>query len=165
MKIANTGEMIKPQDVPGVNKNKQISQETSSINQTHSSVSVQISDEAKQKMQEQSFWQDYLERQRECEKENEESGKGDDMAKCLRIARRIAKGDIVPPGDEKKLMEYDFKLYMMSKSAAMMADNKNPKKHKSEYEDEEDGNIREMVRALENETSDAEIPEVEVKSD
>lgn len=63
----------------------------------------------------------------------------EDMAKALETARRIARGDIVPAQDEKKLLEYDDELYQMAKNAAMLhAMDEERKKHKSLYEDEEE---------------------------
>lgn len=64
-----------------------------------------------------------------------------EMGKAMIIFRRIARGDKVPPRDERKLMEYDDKLYQMAKNAAMMAKNAKPKKYKSLYEDEADGEL------------------------
>jgi len=60
----------------------------------------------------------------------------DEMVKIMEVYRRIASGAKVPPQDEKKLMEYDFKLYMAAKQAALMA-----KENDEEYDslwDEED---------------------------
>lgn len=63
----------------------------------------------------------------------------EDMAKALETARRIARGDIVPAQDEKKLLEYDDKLYQMAKNAAMLhALDEEREKHKSLYGDEEE---------------------------
>ena len=45
----------------------------------------------------------------------------EDMGKIFTIFRRIANGDIVPPQDEKKLMEYSMEMYQMAKTAAMAA--------------------------------------------
>lgn len=61
-----------------------------------------------------------------------------DMAKALETARRIARGDIVPAKDERKLMEYDHDLYQMAKNAAMLHWMEKHKKHKSLYKDDED---------------------------
>lgn len=61
---------------------------------------------------------------------------GQEMAKCLEIARRISKGEKVPPQDEKKLLEFDFKLYMSAKNMAIM--NKSDKEHDSLWKDEEE---------------------------
>lgn len=48
----------------------------------------------------------------------------------LEIFRRISRGDKVSPKDESALMEYDMKLYISAKSAAMMANFKKIKNHK-----------------------------------
>ena len=61
----------------------------------------------------------------------------EDMAKALETARRIADGHIVPAIDEKKLMEYDFELYQVAKSAAMLHDmEEKRKKDKTLYGEE-----------------------------
>lgn len=62
----------------------------------------------------------------------------EDMAKALVTARRIANGDIVPAIDEKKLLEYNEELYQMAKTAAMLHQMEEHRKHKSLYGDEED---------------------------
>lgn len=49
-------------------------------------------------------------------------------AKAMEIARRIARGGIVPIQDEKLLLEYNPDLYQMSKQAAILA------KEHEEYE-------------------------------
>lgn len=43
-----------------------------------------------------------------------------DMAKCMEIARRISSGGTVPPSDEQKLMEFNYEMYMMAKSMAVL---------------------------------------------
>ena len=58
------------------------------------------------------------------------------MMKILELFRRIAKGDQVPPADEKKLMEYDPKMYMLAKNMALMNQNAEKEKHDSLWEDE-----------------------------
>lgn len=60
-------------------------------------------------------------------------------AKVMTVARRIMKGDKVPAKDERKLMEYDYKLYSMAKNAAAMLEFQERRKvHKSLWEDEEE---------------------------
>lgn len=59
-----------------------------------------------------------------------------EMLKCLEIARRIANGDRVPPSDEKKLLEYDFKLYMAAKNLAVANQKSSPKEYDSLWKDE-----------------------------
>lgn len=44
-----------------------------------------------------------------------------DQAKALAVFRSMADGDIVPDADERKLMEYDDKLYQAAKMAQAMA--------------------------------------------
>lgn len=61
-----------------------------------------------------------------------------DVFKLLEIARRIANGDKVPYKDEKKLMEYNRKLYLAAKQAAIFNENKKPKEYDSMFEEEED---------------------------
>lgn len=61
-----------------------------------------------------------------------------EQGKVMEVARRIMKGDKVPAGDEKKLMEYDWKLYSMAKNAAAMLElQKKRKEHKSLWDDDE----------------------------
>lgn len=45
---------------------------------------------------------------------------GEDMAKCLEIARRIGRGDRVPAQDEKKLMDFNMEIYQMAKNMATL---------------------------------------------
>ncbi len=84
-----------------------------------------------------------------------------EQSKILEIARRISRGDKVPPKDEKKLMEYDFKLYQMAKMSAMLNERKKHKEHKSLFEDEEESNKREKLRALEDGSCSMDSTDVE----
>lgn len=61
----------------------------------------------------------------------------EDTNKLLTVARRLMHGDIVPPSDEKKLMEYDGDLYQMAKNAQMSANTEERTFFKSLWEDEE----------------------------
>ncbi|MCI8370844.1 MAG: hypothetical protein HFI75_00320 [Lachnospiraceae bacterium] len=60
----------------------------------------------------------------------------EERAKMMEIARRIAKGGIVPPSDEQKLMQFSPEMYMMAKSLAAMAESK--EKHDSLFKEEEE---------------------------
>lgn len=62
----------------------------------------------------------------------------DDYSKCLEVARRIARGDKVPPKDEKKLLEFSAEMYQMAKTMAAAAHNAKAKKHKSLWKDEDE---------------------------
>ncbi len=44
----------------------------------------------------------------------------EEFGKILTIYRRIASGGVVPPRDERKLMEFSHELYMAAKAAAML---------------------------------------------
>lgn len=61
----------------------------------------------------------------------------DDYSKCLKVARRIARGDKVPPQDEQKLLEFSSVMYQMAKTMAAAAQNEKAKKHKSLWGDED----------------------------
>lgn len=76
----------------------------------------------------------------EAAKENAEAmGEGmKDMGRALEIARRMMKGDIVPASDEKFLMDHAKDIYLSAKTMQSLAQNKDPKKHDSVLEDEEE---------------------------
>lgn len=61
-----------------------------------------------------------------------------DVMKILKTAQRIANGDKVPASDEKKVMEYSMELYLASKNAAMLKEQKKRKEDKSLWNDEEE---------------------------
>ena len=94
----------------------------------------QLKEEQKQREQE----LDMLEKQLEASKKEAEAM--EDMykafAKCLKIASRISRGDIVPAKDMKYLAEHEPDLY---KQAIMLRmPNPKPKKHKSLVDDEDE---------------------------
>ncbi|MBO6228962.1 MAG: hypothetical protein J6O50_00215 [Ruminiclostridium sp.] len=94
----------------------------------------QLKDEQKQKEQE----LDMLEKQLEASKKEAESM--EDMykafAKCLKIASRISRGDIVPAKDMKYLAEHEPDLY--KQAILLRMPNPKPKKHKSLVDDEDE---------------------------
>lgn len=71
--------------------------------------------------------------------------KADDYSKCLEVARRIARGDKVPPKDEKKLLEFSSEMYQMAKTMASAAHNEKSKKHKSLWKDEDENAAEKSV--------------------
>lgn len=93
--------------------------------------------------------------------ESSENTKDDfmELAKIMEIVRRIANGDKVPAKDEKKLLEYNSKLYMAAKAAASLRHNKKPKKYKSLYEEEE------KQQNQMNEENQEEVSEIEGSKD
>lgn len=64
--------------------------------------------------------------------------KAENDAKCLEIARRIARGDKVPPKDEEKLLEFSAEMYQVAKNMAVMAKKDKPKEHDSLWDDEDE---------------------------
>lgn len=59
----------------------------------------------------------------------------EDELKCIETARRLMKGDRVPPQDEEKLMRYSFELYMSAKQMGILA--KEHQEDDSLWDDEE----------------------------
>lgn len=154
MWIADAGEVREKQSMLNVNKKiatPEGGKQDNSIlanSEKEKGVTVDISEQGLE----------FLQQQMENAKKSAE-GKGkayDDMGKLMEIARRIAKGDKVPPKDEKKLMEFSFELYQTAKMSASMHQNKKRKEHKSLFEDEDDNSMREKVRALRQEAASAE---------
>lgn len=64
-----------------------------------------------------------------------------DMSKAMEVARRIMKGGIVPPKDEKKLMEFSMELYQAAKNIGSMVQQREREKYKSLWKDEEDNSV------------------------
>jgi hypothetical protein len=84
----------------------------------------------------------------------------EDLGKIMEVARRIMKGDIVPQKDERKLMEYDDKLYQMAKNIGMMVKERERKKHKSLWEDEEELEMEDPMEAADNLEAGGSAPEI-----
>lgn len=61
----------------------------------------------------------------------------EDLGKIMEVARRIMDGDIVPPTDEKKLMDYSMELYQAAKNIGALTQ-KERKEHESLWDDEEE---------------------------
>lgn len=64
--------------------------------------------------------------------------KSENDAKCLEIARRIVRGDKVPPKDEHKLLEFNAEMYQMAKNMGSMVNNEKRKEHDSLWDDEDE---------------------------
>lgn len=87
-----------------------------------------------------------------------------DMGKIMTVFRRLAHGDTVPQTDEKKLMEYDDKMYQMAKNMQMLAQQmeKERKKHKSLWEDEEKEAPDDPMEIADNTEYAGELPDIEI---
>ena len=99
---------------------------------------LQRKQQQKQEQKEREQELDMLEKQLEASKKEAEAM--EDMykafAKCLKIASRISRGDIVPAKDMKYLAEHEPDLY--KQAILLRMPNPKPKKHKSLLDDEDE---------------------------
>ena len=74
----------------------------------------------------------------------------EDQAKALAVFRSLANGDVVPTSDERKLMEYDDKLYQAGKAAQAIAQRmkKEIEKKKSEWDEKEEAEQQKKMDEL-----------------
>lgn len=84
---------------------------------------------------------------------------GEEMAKCLEIARRISRGDRVPAQDEKKLMDFNMEIYQMAKEMAAMNMDKKHKEWDSLWGDEEEKEYEDPFEASQNAETSVGMPE------
>lgn len=84
---------------------------------------------------------------------------GEEMAKCLEIARRISRGDRVPAQDEKKLMDFNMEIYQMAKEMAAMNMDKKHKEWDSLWGDEEEKEYEDPFEASQNAETNVGMPE------
>ena len=61
-----------------------------------------------------------------------------DLMKIMEVARRLMKGAIVPPTDEKKLMEYSMELYQAAKNIGSMVKQREKEEYDSLWKEEEE---------------------------
>lgn len=61
-----------------------------------------------------------------------------DLMKVMEVARRLMKGAIVPPTDEKKLMEYSMELYQAAKNIGSMVKQREKEEYESLWKEEEE---------------------------
>ena len=73
-----------------------------------------------------------------------------EQAKALAVFRSMADGDVVPSSDERKLMEYDDKLYQAAKMAQAMAQRmkKEAEKRESEWDEKEEAEDKKRMEEL-----------------
>lgn len=74
----------------------------------------------------------------------------EDLGKIMEVARRLMDGDIVPPTDEKKLMEYSMELYQASKNIGALMKKKESKEHGSLWEEEEKDNVEDPTQVADD---------------
>lgn len=84
---------------------------------------------------------------------------GENMAKCLEIARRISRGDRVPAQDEKKLMDFNMEIYQMAKEMAAMNMEGKHKDWESLWGEEEEKEYDDPFEASQNAETNVGMPE------
>lgn len=68
----------------------------------------------------------------------------EDLGKIMEVARRLMKGAIVPPTDEKKLMGYSMELYQAAKNIGSLAKQKEKEEYDSLWDEkDEKGTVQE----------------------
>ncbi len=65
----------------------------------------------------------------------------EDLGKIMEVARRLMKGDIVPPNDEKKLMEYSMEMYQAAKNMGALVKQKEREEHESLWDEKEEKKV------------------------
>ena len=91
---------------------------------------------------------------------------GEEVAKCLEIARRIANGDKVPASDEKKLMDFNMEVYMAAKNMAVMNADKKHKEYDSLWEEkEEKGESPDPMEIADDTEINVELPDIGVEGE
>lgn len=82
----------------------------------------------------------------------------EDLGKIMEVARRIMKGGIVPPQDEKKLMDYSMEMYQAAKNIGAMA--KEKEEYDTLWEEEEEKEYEDPNEVADNTEAFAEGPEI-----
>ena len=89
-----------------------------------------------------------------------------EQLKVLTVFRRMCHGDIVPGKDERKLMEYDPKMYKVAKQMQAMMQQlekeKERKKHKSLWEEEEEMNEYDPQGKADNAEVGFDLPDIAI---
>lgn len=84
-----------------------------------------------------------------------------DMGKIMEVARRLMKGAIVPPTDEKKLMEYSMELYQAAKNIGALAKENEKEEYDSLWEEKAETEVVEdPMEVADNAEVFAEGPEI-----
>jgi hypothetical protein len=75
----------------------------------------------------------------EKQQKSKEKKEKNDYSKALTIASRIRKGGKVPSADERFLLQFDLKMYILAKLSAVTAERADKKKYESILDKDEDG--------------------------
>lgn len=83
-----------------------------------------------------------------------------DLGKIIEVARRLMKGGIVPPQDEKKLMEFSMEMYQAAKNMGEIMKQKERKEYDSLWMDEEEKEYEDPIEVADNTEAIGDAPEV-----
>ena len=88
----------------------------------------------------------------------------ENMGKIMTVFRRLANGDTVPLSDEKKLAEYDEKMYTMAKNMQAMARQleKEHEDHDSLWDDEEKKEYPDPGEVADNSEYTGPLPDIDI---
>ena len=88
----------------------------------------------------------------------------ENMGKIMTVFRRLAHGDTVPLSDEKKLAEYDEKMYTMAKNMQAMARQleKEHEDHDSLWDDEEKKEYPDPGEVADNSEYTGPLPDIAI---
>jgi hypothetical protein len=85
----------------------------------------------------------------------------EELGKIMEVARRIMKGGVVPPNDEKKLMEFSMEMYQAAKNIGAMVKQREKEEYESLWdEDEEQPMAEDPMEAADNTEAFAEGPTI-----
>lgn len=89
---------------------------------------------------------------------------GEDRVKIMTVFRRMAHGDSVPGSDERKLMEFDMEMYKIAKNMQALARQmeKEHKKYKSLWEDEEEPREYDPQGRADNAEAQGILPDIDI---
>lgn len=74
----------------------------------------------------------------------------EDLGKIMEVARRLMKGGVVPPSDEKKLMEYSMEMYQAAKNIGNMYRERKREEYDSLWEEKEEKEYEDPMEAADN---------------
>lgn len=126
---------------------KKLNEETTQTTEEREGVILELSEVNKKYDAAKNFMEDFMNYKtamlnaENAKKQGEAAEKASqDMGKCMEIARRIAHGDKVPASDEKRLLEFNYEMYMAAKNMAALNINKKHKEYDSLWDDEDEEN-------------------------
>lgn len=96
---------------------------------------------------------------------NSEENPYKDTMKAMKIAQSIMRGKIVPPQDEKFLIEFDAKLYQAAKNISMLKEQTDKVKSVLDDEEKPNGVEEENIADISDCASEGSVEEVMVEGE